>query len=157
MGTLKDRLDSYPNQPEQEWKERSIVAVGEKGQTYRVTFASKQMSAVYAIDGGIINDKKCSKCDKLILVCLEQDKWFELFIELKGRDISHAIEQIEATVRNTLFADKDVSCRQARVIGRNIPRSTGNSVTEIAKKRFIARYNCRLEFKTGPYNETLRL
>lgn len=157
MKTLKDRLDSYPNQPEQAWMKRSIVSVCENGQTYRVTFAPGKKSAVYAIDGGIIKDTKSLKCDKLIVACLEQDKWFELFVELKGRDISHAIEQIEATVRNTLFADKDVSYRQARVIGRRIPRSTGNSVTEIAKKRFIAKYNCRLEFRTGPCDETFRL
>lgn len=157
MATLKERLDGYPNQPEQAWTNRKIVSVGEKGQGYQVVLSPERMSAVYAIDGGIIKDKTVLKCDKLILACMEQDKWFELFVELKGRDISHAIEQVEASVRNPLFADKDVSCRQARVIGRSIPRTTGNSVTEKAKKRFIAKYNCRLEFKTGPGKETFNL
>lgn len=157
MATLKDRLDSYHNQPEQTWAKRKIVSVGEKGQNYQAILSPERMTAVYAIDGGIITDKDCLKCDKLLLASLDPDRWFELFVELKGRDISHAIEQLEATINNPLFVDKNVSCRQARVIGRSIPRNTGNSVAEKAKKRFIAKYNCRLELKTGPGKEVFKL
>lgn len=156
MATLRERLDAYDGQPEQKWVVRKKVSVGEKGQNYIVVFSSEQMSAVYAIDGGIIKDKKILKCDKLILASLVNEQWFELFVELKGRDIKHAIEQVESTLKNPLFHDV-VAIRQSRIIGRNIPHNTGRSITEIAKKNFISKYNCRLEFKTGPATETLKI
>lgn len=136
---------------------RNNISVGERGQTYKIRFSSKYLSAVYAIDGGIIKDKSITKCDKLVLVCLDEPYYFELFVELKGSDIKHAIEQVEETLKNPLFQDSSVKIRQARIIGRNIPSNTGRSITEMAKKNFIRKYNCRLEFKTGPAVESLSL
>lgn len=81
---------------------------------------------------------------------LDNQTLFELFVELKGANIQHAIKQVEATLKNPLFKDSAVKKREARIVGRKIPSNTGNSITEIAKKNFISRYNCRLEFKTGP-------
>ena len=115
------------------------------------------MSAVYGIDGGVIKYLRVMKCDKLILVDLDNLALFELFVELKGGNIQHAIEQVEATLTNPLFKDPAVKERQARIIGRKIPSNTGNSITERAKKKFIARYNCRLEFKTGPAVEAIKI
>ena len=43
------------------------------------------MSAVYAIDGGIIKDYNIVKCDKLVLLDLDNQTLFELFVELKRR------------------------------------------------------------------------
>lgn len=157
MTTLKNRLDAFEEQPEQCWNIRKSVSVGERGQTYRANFQQGFLSAVYAIDGGIIKDKEITKCDKLVLIDLGNDDLFELFIELKGGNIQHAIEQIEVTLKNELFKDPAVKIRQARVIGRKIPSNTGNSITERAKKRFISNYKCRLEFKTGPAVENIKL
>ena len=115
------------------------------------------MCAVYAIDGGVIKDYNTTKCDKLVLLDLDSQTLFELFVELKGGNIQHAIEQVEATLNNPLFKDSAVKERQARIIGRKIPSNTGNSMTEKAKKRFISKYNCRLEFKTGPAVENIKI
>ena len=156
MATLRERLDAYDDQPEQKWVVRKKVSVGEKRQNYIVVFSPEQMSAVYAIDGGIIKDKKILKCDKLILANIGEERWLELFVELKGRDIKHAIEQVESTLKNPLFHEA-TAIRQARIIGRNIPRNTGRSITEIAKKSFLSKYKCRLEFKTGPATETIKI
>ena len=153
MAILIDKLDAYEGQPEQAWAFRKNLAVRENGQIYSVSFMSEKQSAVYSVDGGIIKDKTIQKCDKLILVEAENCQITEIFVELKGEDIRHAISQVEATVNNALFSDSSVIRRHARIIGRRIPRNTGNSITEKAKKRFISKYQCRLEFKTGPYNE----
>ena len=157
MATLKDKLDAFDGQPEQGWNKRRSVSVGERGQVYRANFAQEYLPAVYAIDGGIIKDYKITKCDKLILLDLDNQTLFELFVELKGGNIQHAIEQVEATLNNPLFKDSAVKIRQARIIGRRIPSNTGNSITEKAKKKFISRYNCRLEFKTGPAVENIKI
>ena len=56
MATLKDRLDAFDGQPEQCWNKRKSISVGERGQVYRANFSHEYLSAVYAIDGGIIKD-----------------------------------------------------------------------------------------------------
>lgn len=154
MVTLKDKLDAYEGQPEQGWLARKSVSVKESGQSYMVMFEST-LSAVYAVDGGIIKDNDRLKCDKLILLDRSNNHYVELFVELKGRGIEHAIDQMEFTLKNSLFQDASVKEKHARIIGRKIPRNSGISVTEIAKKRFLKNYNCRLEFKTGPAKEIL--
>lgn len=157
MATLKDRLNAFEGQPEQSWNTRKSVAVGERGQKYLVNFSKECLAAVYAIDGGIIKNSNVVKCDKLVLVDIENQKFLELFVELKGGNIQHAIEQVEATLKNPLFIDATVKARQARIIGRKIPSNTGNSVTERAKKNFLIKYKCRLEFKTGPAVENIKI
>ena len=157
MATLKERLDDYEGQPEQGWYKRKSISVRERGQTYSANFSKDILSAVYAVDGGIIKDNNVMKCDKLVLLDIGEQKLLELFVELKGGNIQHAIDQVKATLKNPLFEDASVIERQARIIGRKIPSNTGNSITEKAKKNFLVRYNCRLEFKTGPAVETLDL
>lgn len=71
MAMLKDKLDAFEGQPEQGWNKRKSISVGERGQVYRAIFSQKYLSAVYAIDGGIIKDYNITKCDKLILTCTE--------------------------------------------------------------------------------------
>ena len=73
---------------------------------------------------------------------------------LKGQNITHVIEQLEKTLQNSLFKDANVTEKHARVIGCRIPRNTGNSVTEIAKKRFVSKYHCRLKCLSSPGAET---
>lgn len=157
METLKNKLDAFDGQPEQSWNKRKSISVGERGQVYRANFSQEYFSAVYAIDGGIIKDDNIVKCDKLVLLDLDNQMLFELFVELKGGNIQHAIEQVEATLNNPLFKESAVKIRQARIIGRKIPSNTGNSITEKAKKKFMSRYNCRLEFKTGPAVENIKI
>ena len=157
METLKNKLDAFDGQPEQSWNKRKSISVGERGQVYRANFSQEYFSAIYAIDGGIIKDDNIVKCDKLVLLDLGNQMLFELFVELKGGNIQHAIEQVEATLNNPLFKDSAVKIRQARIIGRKIPSNTGNSITEKAKKKFMSRYNCRLEFKTGPAVENIKI
>lgn len=38
MATLKDKLDAFDGQPEQEWNKRKGISVGERGQVYRANF-----------------------------------------------------------------------------------------------------------------------
>jgi hypothetical protein len=49
--------------------------------------------AKYRVDGGLISDGK--KCDFLLLNC---EKKQSFFIELKGSDINHAIDQIDRSI-----------------------------------------------------------
>ena len=116
--------------------ERKVVSTSEKGKTYRVKFTKVMPSAVYPIDGNIITVG--NKCDKLVLVqsAKSQNKWLEIFVELKGKDVDHAIEQLKATVDNPIFQHSTIEQRWARIVAQSFPRNTGNSSYERARIDF---------------------
>lgn len=64
----------------------------------------------HKIDGSIIHDTRCNKCDFLFV--FKKEKYF--FVELKGTDIKHALTQIEATMQTFyqagILASKDTRC-----------------------------------------------
>lgn len=141
------RLENAGFTPSIEWKERSIVSVSENGKTYKVSVAAGLMSAVFQIDGVII--KTGSKCDKF-LAAVNTDMNAEgtaVFIELKGKDISHAIDQLEATLTSQRFLpkpNKEDSVR-ARIVTANCgPKSSSKAKLEEARIRFKTQYNTEL-------------
>lgn len=73
----------------------SIVVCRDKGKTqYIYENQSNNFLSKYRIDGGLIADDG-AKCDFLLLNCNKQHSYF---IELKGSDIIHAIEQIDRSI-----------------------------------------------------------
>lgn len=153
MPTLIDKLTGFGFSPQQPLLERKVIAVKENGKEHRIALTPKKRCAAYQVDGTIIT--KGSKCDKLVTVELEADKWAEIFVELKGKNITHAIEQLEATIQNDLFKHSTVTNKRARIVGQSIPRNTGNSVMERAKIRFKKLYKCDLRAFSSTPNEIL--
>lgn len=126
--------------------ERKIVSTDEKGKTYKVKFTEVKPSAVYTIDGNII--KEGNKCDKLVLIQsdIQQNKWLEIFVELKGKDVDHAIEQLKTTVDNPIFQHRTIEQRWARIVAQSFPRNTGNSSYERARICFKKK---KIDLKRG--------
>lgn len=152
MATIKDRLVGYI--AEQGYSERTIIAVKENGKKYSIKMSRPCKSAVYQIDGVVIKEGR--RCDKLILFeSSDKGEWHEVFVELKGKDIAHAIDQIEATLANDLFRDCSGAKRWARIIGRNIPRNTSNSNLTRAKIKLFRIYNCDLRAVNPGTTESL--
>lgn len=139
--------------PEQRLMVRSKISVRENAQRYLLVTNGREESVVYAVDGGIV--KKGSRCDKLILVKNSEtdagvEKWTEVFVELKGVDVKHAIEQLRQTLSNTLFRHKTNSDIRARIIARSFPSHKLDPAVEKAKQEFRKNYNCDLRgMKTG--------
>ncbi len=74
---------------------RSVVSCSDRGSvTYRYHNESLDFLSKYQVDGGLINDSN-AKCDFLLLNC---NKRYSFFIELKGSDISRAIDQIDRSI-----------------------------------------------------------
>ena len=124
---MNSNLEQYPStysrltgegySPQQDLKVRKIVSVSENGTKYRLATDDK-CSAVFQIDEYIIKKEEGRKCDKLILVrkdsTAKEEDWTELFVELKGKDILHAIEQLRDTLKNPKFrhqSNKDIRAR----------------------------------------------
>lgn len=105
MSNIYESLTASGFIAEQSLKERSNISVSEKGKTYILHLERQLSSAVFSVDGYII--KEGNKCDKLVLLNVKKDKenghWLEVFVELKGTDVSHAILQLETTIKNSIF------------------------------------------------------
>lgn len=129
--------------PEQPLNPRKIVSVKEKGTRYLGSVRPPRNTVVFQIDGNIIIEG--NKCDKLILsddndpnCCIGH------FVELKGCDIKHAIQQLKSTLECPLFKDSSLSKKFARVVGNSFPSSAGNPIVEKAKIYFKRNYHCEL-------------
>lgn len=94
--------------PEKPLKTYSSIATEEKGIHYRANIIPPRDAAMFQVDGCIITSGQ--KCDKLLLSKNPSNlaTWFGHFIELKGTDVSHAIDQLETTIRNPLFNDNSL-------------------------------------------------
>ena len=126
--------------------ERKIVSTSEKGKTYKITFTVIKPSAVYTIDGNIITDG--DRCDKLVLIQsnIIQNKWIEVFVELKGTDVDHAVKQLKATIDKPIFKHNTIEKRWVRIVAQSFPRNTGNSTIERARDYFRKK---NIDFKRG--------
>lgn len=97
----------------------------------------------YQIDDYII--KEGDKCDALILVREDED-FAEVFVELKGSDVSHAITQLEETLKHDIFKDNESLLRWARIAVYSYPQSQLLD-QEVDKKigEFLNKYHCELQ------------
>ena len=140
---LNENLKAF--QPEQALQSRKILATSEKGKTYRVEMKPAKNCAVYQVDGDIIT--KGDKCDKLVLVETNADDnhWTEVFVELKGKDVGHAVVQLRESIKNPIFKHSSVKTKWARIVAQSIPKSNGNSVIERAKIEFKKNYHVELK------------
>lgn len=93
-------------------KEVSLREPGEN-RTYKLHNKSEKEIVVYKIDGGLINDENVLKCDNGIYT---ENDWMFL-IELKGTDLSHALDQINSTIDILLKRpNKKVKKLNARIV-----------------------------------------
>ena len=131
--------------PEKPLKTYSSIATEEKGIHYRANIIPPRDAAMFQVDGCIITSGQ--KCDKLLLSKNPSNlaTWFGHFIELKGTDVSHAIDQLETTIRNPLFNDNSLVKKFARIIARSFPSSKGDPLVERARIRFKQQYQCELK------------
>ncbi len=153
MPTLINKLNRLGFEPRQQLLQRKAISVKENGKRYTLELVPPKECAEYQVDGEII--KVGNKCDKLIVAdCLEKG-WCEIFVELKGKNISHAILQLEETLKMECFLHKTVKIKRARIVGQSIPRNTGNSIMERAKIRFLQKYSCELRAFSSTPNERI--
>ena len=148
-----ERLMTEGYAPEQGLQIRTKVSVSENGKRYLLTTNGKEESVVYAVDGNII--KEGLKCDKLVLVKrsakdVKPEQWTEAFVELKGVDTSHAIDQLRQTLKKAIFKHPSNDDIRARIVAQSFPSNKSNPTMEKAKQEFRKDYNCDLRgMKSG--------
>lgn len=148
-----ERLEAEGYAPEQVLKVRAKVCVSENGKRYLLTTNNKEESVVYAVDGNIV--KEGLKCDKLILLKrsakgAKPEQWTEVFVELKGVDTNHAIDQLRQTLKKAIFKHLSNDDIRARIVAQSFPSNKSNPAMEKAKQEFRKDYRCDLRgMKSG--------
>ncbi len=128
--------------PELELSVRKIVATSELGKRYHLNISLSKRSTLFQIDGHIISEGK--RCDKLLLVEKSKDDWAEIFVELKGVDVTSGIDQLKACLENPLFKHLTNKEIRARIIAQSFPSNKSNPLMEKAKIVFRQKYHCDL-------------
>lgn len=142
---LYEILTNLGYTPTNPFNNRKNISLCEKGVSYVVCFSPSMECATYRIDGNIIKDISIDKCD-YVVISRYNNLYAETYVELKGGDLSHGIDQLKSTIRHYPFVETDHKVRRARLITDNrIPANTGNSIIERAKIDF-KKMGC--QFKT---------
>lgn len=96
------------------------------------------------VDGCEINDESI-RCDYMLLA-----KGIEFYIELKGQDLAHAVNQIKATIKR-LSNDLKNKNKKSYIICTRSPLSS----TQIQNIKFdlLKNFNSDLQIKSSPYKE----
>mgnify|MGYP006973064671 CR=1 FL=1 len=118
--------------PQQPLQVRKTVVTQELGKKYTLEITNGYPSTVFQVDGVII--KTGRKCDKLVLV--KTKEWTQIFVELKGHDAIHGMEQLLATAKNSTFASPSNKIRKARLIATSCPSNKANPLVERLKRDF---------------------
>lgn len=139
---LHERLQREGFGTEQSLGVRKKVTTAEKGKRYVLQVSDSKESVVYQIDGQIITTG--SKCDKMVLVKKDSSNWAQIFVELKGVDVHHAIEQLESTLQNEKLKHSTNKEKRARVVAASFPSNRGDTTMEKDKIRFLKAYKCDL-------------
>ena len=122
---------------EQALQVRKFVATQEQGKKYMLAIQEKHPSTVFQIDGYII--KTNLKCDKLVMVQTSTEPaeaWTQIFVELKGHDSIHGMEQLLATAKNPILASSTNHVRKARLVATSFPANKANPKVEKLKIEF---------------------
>ena len=76
--------------------EGKYIVAEENKKKYVLQNPSKKKICKIRIDSCVISSKTQRKCDYLMIVCESENKYF---IELKGRDLISAVEQLAETIK----------------------------------------------------------
>jgi len=79
-----------------------------------------------------------------VLVREAGENWMQIFVELKGVDVHHAIVQLESVLKNAKLKHSTNKEKRARIVAASFPSNRGNIVLEKAKIRFRQVYQCDL-------------
>lgn len=132
-----DSLISSGFKPQLPLEVRKTVVTQELGKKYTLDITKSYPSAVFQVDGNII--KAGLKCDKLVMVKTSDspsEEWTQIFVELKGHDAIHGMEQLLATAKNDIFANATNKTRKARLVATSCPSNKANPTVEKLKRDF---------------------
>ena len=121
---------------------RSDTKIVLKENRGKITFLNQNQDKILVIkvDGCVITSNEILRCDYALIPCDE----IEIYVELKGSDIVHAVEQLESTIR--LLSDNPQKIKKlCFVVSTRVPRQT-TSIQQLQsqfKKKFNASFRVK--------------
>lgn len=111
--------------------DKIIVLRDERSASFRIDNAEKKVLEVCHVDGGLVcdNSKRCDKSVRRV------GEWLAL-VELKGRDIESATEQLFQTYSHEAIRDKLEKKRVAIVVSKVVRVPRFDSFMKDQKQRF---------------------
>ena len=117
---------------------RDQAVCTEKGKRYNLINDKKFEIALFHMDGGIVCcEENEPKCDYLYIV-YDQQCPTAIFVELKGKDIRHAINQLKKSIDRYGLGLKKRIC--ARIVCNSVPRLYNDPLVKNFKKELMKRY-----------------
>jgi len=146
---LKDRFNRCSTLIDKKVDSRS-----ERGKRFILKNESNRKVKYVQVDGCLLaNEQK--KCDFLYEIASSDSESIEtvFFVELKGTDFSHGIEQLENTVKVLKEWYRNIANKRAFLVGRGIP-SFETKVQKVAL-RFKRCYDVAFHAKTNLWEEVV--
>lgn len=103
---------------------------------------SRGKVVVIKVDGCVISDNLTLRCD----YALDPQTGTEIYVELKGCNVNHAIEQLESTIKR-LSLNPINGPKLCIIVSTRVPKQ-GTNIQSLQLK-FKSRYNARLRIKNG--------
>jgi hypothetical protein len=128
------------------------ILLKEKRAKSNITFDNpdRKKILIIKVDGCVINNSEHKKCDYAIVPCDGFDQienYFEIYIELKGRDIERAIKQLESTI--LLLSDNPKTVKkQCFIVSTRVPKQTTS--IQLLQSQFKKKFNAGLQVKNTP-------
>jgi hypothetical protein len=108
----------------------------------KITFLNNQRQEIRVIkvDGCAIQNKEDLRCDYALIPCPE----VEIYVELKGSDIYHAVQQLESTICLLSHNPKSIK-KLCFIVSTRVPQQT--TTTQQLKSHFKKKYNASFQIK----------
>jgi len=121
----------------------SSNVASENKKSFKIETNNKSNYCRIRIDDCIIESEKQKKCDYLFF---ESTRPVFIFVELKGRELEKAVEQIAQTVEFFKSELSQISKKKAYIVSSSVPRVESIKFEKLRKK-FESTYKFSLEHK----------
>lgn len=130
---------------------RSNASCEERNKRYNLVNDRRHVIALFHVDGGMIcSEPNTCKCDFLYII-YDPETPTAIFVELKGKDIRHAVRQIEETIDRYGAALQRRVC--ARIVCNAVPRLYNDPSVQRVRKKLGTQYKGTLKIFEKGKNE----
>ncbi|MGI0493183.1 hypothetical protein ACN4EG_15475 [Alkalinema pantanalense CENA528] len=134
-------MKNIPDRCQELTQDKRIVFREKRSQITFINTAQVEILKI-KVDGCVVCDSKTLRCDFALL----PDREVEIYVELKGNDVAHAVEQLKSTI-GLISEDPKRFRKLCFVISTRVPRQgTDIQNWQVAFKK---QFNAKLQIKSG--------
>ncbi|MBO0348327.1 hypothetical protein J0895_04245 [Phormidium pseudopriestleyi FRX01] len=137
-----------------------IITAQENGRKYILNNSSHQRVCKVRVDDCVITSQEQCKCDYLFIVCSPEQVEDEnlksseqlYFIELKGKDLIHAVEQLTQTLEHFKPQINQAQVFARVVLSKSPPiKSIENDAKVVRLKKLLKKYQGNFQYGSRQY------